>query len=212
MSKKYNLLHEDTNSVEVLSENTDTGKRLYIEGIMAQANIRNGNGRMYERPVMEAAVQEYVDKYVSTRQALGELNHPERPFVDPSEAAIRITELRMDGDNVYGKALVLNTPKGQIIKGLLEGGFALGVSTRGLGTLKERNGIKYVQNDFMMTAIDAVSGPSAPEAYVSALTESRKWMITESGVWQPVDGIEQPEFNEELFLEKLEQYIKGLKN
>lgn len=212
MSNVKHLLVESSDQIEVLTEQTDHGKQLYIEGIFAQANKRNGNGRIYEKHIMESAIDKYIQEYVVRNRALGELNHPERPFPDPAEAAIRITELKWNGDNVYGKALVLNTPKGQIVKGLLEGGFNMGVSTRALGSLKEKNGIKYVQNDLMFTAIDAVDNPSGPDCYVNPLMESTKWMINEStGIWTPVDGVEQPEFNEELFLEKLEQYIKGLK-
>jgi len=211
MSNIKELLVEASDQIEVLTEQTESGKHLYIEGIFAQAEVRNGNGRLYPKAVMESSMDKYITEYVARNRALGELNHPDYPFPDPQHAAIRITEMKWDGNNVYGKALVLNTPKGQIVKGLLEGGFNMGVSTRALGSLKEKNGVKVVQNDLMFTAVDCVDNPSAPDAYVSALTEARKWMVTESGVWQPVDGIEQPEFNEELFLEKLEQYIKGLK-
>lgn len=207
---KYNLLVESSEQVEVLTEQTDQGKQLYIEGIFAQANKKNGNGRIYERNVMEKAMGKYLSEYVTKNRALGELNHPaDRPFADPAEAAILITEMNWHGDDVYGKAKVLNTPKGQIVKGLLEGGFNMGVSTRALGSLKEKNGIKYVQDDLMFTAVDAVDNPSAPDAYVSALTECRQWMINESGMWVPVEPEE--DIDQELFLEKLEQFIKGYK-
>lgn len=212
MSKNYNFLVEASDQVEVLTEQTDTGKQLFIEGIFAQAERVNGNKRMYKRGIMEAAVQKYADGYVSKRRALGELNHPDYPFPDPDKAAIRITEMRMEGDNVYGKALVLNTPKGQTVRGLLEGGFAMGVSTRGLGSLKESGGIKYVQEDFMMSAVDCVDNPSAPDAYVNSLSESQKWTINESGMWIPVmEKGESDYINEQLFLEKLENFIKGYK-
>lgn len=213
MSKTLNLLVESSDKIEVLTEQTDNGKQLYIEGIFAQANIRNGNGRLYEQSIMESAVEKYNSQYVYRNRALGELNHPEYPFPDPDKAAIRITEMRMEGTNVYGKALVLNTPKGQTVKGLLEGGFAMGVSTRGLGSLKEKNGIKYVQNDFLMSAVDCVDNPSAPDAYVNSLVESTQWQLNESsGMWVPVlNESESDENNEQLFLEKLEQLLKGYK-
>lgn len=213
MSKTLNLLIESSDQIEVLSEQTDNGKQLYIEGIFAQANIRNGNGRLYEQKIMESAVEKYNNQYVKRNRALGELNHPDYPFADPDKAAIRITEMRMDGNNVYGKALVLNTPKGQTVKGLLEGGFAMGVSTRGLGSLKEKNGIKYVQNDFMMSAVDCVDNPSAPDAYVSSIMESTKWQLNESsGMWVPVINESESDYiNEQLFLEKLETLLKGIK-
>jgi hypothetical protein len=216
MKNKYNLLVESSDQIEVLTERTDQGTQTYIEGIFAQSEQINGNGRMYERPVMEKAIDKYVTDYVSKRRALGELKHPDYPTVDPAEACIRITELRWQGNDVYGKAIVLNTPKGQIVKGLLDGGFNMGVSTRALGSLKEKNGVKYVQDDLMFTAVDCVDNPSAPDAYVNALTECRKWMINESGRWVPT--LEQQEqdprandISQEIFFEKLQQFIKGLR-
>jgi len=211
MSKKFNLLVENSDQIEVLTEQTEQGKQLYIEGIFAQAERKNGNGRIYEKHIMEGAIDKYIKEYVSKRRALGELNHPEYPTVDPAEAAIRITELKWNGNDVYGKALVLNTPKGQTVKGLLEGGFNMGVSTRALGSLKEKNGVKYVQDDLMFTAVDCVDNPSAPDAYVNTLSECKKWMINESGVWVPSTEEAREDVNQELFMEKLEQFIKGFK-
>lgn len=214
MNKYLNMLIESSNQVEALTEQSSTGKNLYIEGIFAQSEKVNGNGRLYEKYIMETSISKYDIDYVSKKRAAGELNHPaNRIFVDLNESAIRTLELKWDGNDVYGKALVLNTPKGQIIKGLLEGGFNLGVSTRALGSLKEKNGIKYVQNDLMFTAIDVVDNPSGPDCYVDALTESTKWMINEStGTWVPViiEG-ESDHINEQLFLEKFENLIKGIK-
>jgi hypothetical protein len=200
------LLMENSYEVENLTEETENGKELFIQGIFAQAQVKNGNGRYYEKDVLEQAVEKYNEKFISKRRALGELNHPDRPFADPAKAAILINELKWDGNNVIGKAKVLNTPKGQIIKGLMEGGFNMGVSTRGLGSLSERNGMKYVNKDYMMTAVDCVDQPSGPDCYVSPLVES-SW-VNKNGVWIPAvqeDGIA---IDEGLFLEKLEQYIR----
>jgi hypothetical protein len=200
------LLMENSYEVENLTEQTENGKELFIQGIFAQAQVKNGNGRYYEKDVLEQAVEKYNEKFISKRRALGELNHPDRPFADPAKAAILINELKWDGNNVIGKAKVLNTPKGQIIKGLMEGGFNMGVSTRGLGSLSERNGMKYVNKDYMMTAVDCVDQPSGPDCYVSPLVES-SW-VNKNGVWIPAvqeDGIA---IDEGLFLEKLEQYIR----
>jgi len=200
------LLMENSYEVETLTEQTENGKELFIHGIFAQAQVKNGNGRYYEKGVLEQAVEKYNEKFISKRRALGELNHPDRPFADPAEAAILINELKWEGNNVIGKAKVLNTPKGQIIKGLMEGGFNMGVSTRGLGSLSERNGMKYVNKDYMMTAVDCVDQPSGPDCYVSPLVES-SW-VNKNGVWIPAvqeDGIA---IDEGLFLEKLEQYIR----
>lgn len=210
MSTTAKLLMEDSYEVEPLTEKTDSGsKELFIHGVFAQAEVKNGNGRYYPKDIMEQAVAKYNDKYISKRRALGELNHPDRPFADPAEAAILINELYWEGNNVIGKAKVLNTPKGQIIKGLMEGGFNMGVSTRGLGSLSERNGMKYVNNDYMMTAVDCVDMPSGPDCYVNPLVES-SW-INKNGVWVPVTESESiEEVDENLFLEKLERFIKQL--
>jgi hypothetical protein len=205
------LLIESSHEVEVLHEDTaQGGKQLYIEGIFAQSEIKNGNNRFYRREVMENAVANYVDTYVDRRRALGELNHPDRPFVDPSEAAILIESLTWQGNNVIGKAKVLNTPKGQIVAGLLEGGFNMGVSTRGLGSLKESNGLKYVQNDFSLTAVDCVDLPSGPNCYVRPLSEST-W-VQKNGVWMPVVDEEIVEsLDEDMFLSRFEDFIKSFK-
>ena len=205
------LLIESSQEVEVLHEATEGGgKKLYIEGIFAQAEVKNGNGRWYSKGIMESAVQAYQDNFVSRRRALGELNHPDRPFADPEHAAILIESLEWKGNDVIGKALVLPTPKGRIVAGLLEGGFNMGVSTRGLGSLRESNGMKYVQNDFMLTAVDAVDNPSAPNAYVKPLFESA-WVKNKEGMWVPGNDVEAEGINEQLFLERLEAYIKSIK-
>lgn len=204
------LLFESSHQIEVLHENTDRGKQLYIEGIFAQSELKNGNGRFYPKEVMESAVDKYVTSLVSTRRALGELNHPDRPFPDPAEAAILIESMTWQGNDVIGKAKVLNTPKGQIIASLLEADFNMGVSTRGLGSLKESNGMKYVQKDFMLTAVDAVDGPSGPNCYVKPMVEST-W-IQRNGVWVPaIEEQESKQFDQEMFLEKLDNWVKTLK-
>lgn len=203
------LLIERSDDVSVLTEQTEAGKQLFIEGVFAQAEVRNGNGRLYPKAVLEKAVDQYQEKYISKRRALGELNHPERPFADPAEAAFLIESMTWQGNSVIGKAKVMNTPKGQIVKALLESGFNLGVSTRGLGSLKESNGLKVVQSDLMLTAVDGVDGPSAPDAYVTALTESVSW-VEKNGVWVPIQE-SQNQITEQMFWDKFEQLIKGLK-
>ncbi|MDX1532711.1 MAG: hypothetical protein R3230_00735 [Nitrosopumilaceae archaeon] len=211
MSSTAKLLMENSYEVETLTEKTENGKELYIHGIFAQAEVKNGNGRFYKRDILEKAVAAYNEKYVSQRRALGELNHPDRPFPDPAEAGILISEMYWEGNNVIGKAKVLNTPKGQIIKGLMEGGFNMGVSTRGLGSLSERGGMKYVNNDYMMTAVDCVDGPSGPNCFVNPLVEST-W-IQKNGVWVPASDINESveEIDESIFLQKFEDLIKSFK-
>lgn len=165
----------DFEDFEVLTESK--GKDLYIKGIFAQAEVKNRNGRVYPKQVMENAVNKYVAEWVSKNRALGELSHPEnRPMVKPELASHRITDFVMEGNDVYGKALVLNTPQGQVVRGLLEGGTQLGVSTRGLGTLYEKAGARYVREDFMLTTVDIVSDPSGPDAWVSAINENKEWV------------------------------------
>lgn len=170
----------DVGSIQLITEAKSGDGHLYIEGIFAQAEKRNRNGRIYPKQVMENAVNKYITEYVSTRRALSELSHPEnRPTVKPELASHLITELRFEGNDVYGKARILNTPQGNTLKGLLEGGVQMGVSTRGLGSIEERAGTVYVRDDFAMTAIDAVSDPSGIDCWVNALTESREWVYVD---------------------------------
>jgi hypothetical protein len=203
------LLIETSHEVEMLTEDTGSGKQFYIEGIFAQSEVINGNGRMYEKAVMNNAVDRYISEFVSKRRALGELNHPDRPFADPAMASILIKEMKWmpNGRDVYGKALVMNTPQGQIVKGLMESGFNMGVSTRGLGTVKESRGIKYVQKDFFMTAVDCVDLPSGPDCYVNQLREST-WAQS-NGVWVPINESGE-QVNEDMFMTQFEKWMKSV--
>lgn len=166
----------DLGSVHVLTEGTGDQKFMYISGCFAQAEKKNRNGRIYPKSIMESAINKYKTEYVDSKRALGELSHPEnRPTVKPELASHLITSLVFEGNDVIGKARVLNTPQGLILQGLLEGGVQMGVSTRGLGSIVERNGATYVKDDFSMMAIDAVSDPSGIDCWVNALHESRDW-------------------------------------
>ena len=157
-------------------------KDLYIKGIFAESEQLNRNGRIYPYAIMEAAIAKYVTEFVDRKRALGELSHPDgRPQVKPEYASHLVTSLKMVGNNVMGEAKVLNTPKGQILRGLLEGGVQMGVSTRALGSIKESNGKTIVQSDFQLFAIDAVSDPSAINAFVDAVNESHEWVVTDDG-------------------------------
>jgi hypothetical protein len=170
----------DFNDVHIITEGTGDAKTLFIEGIFAQAEKKNRNGRIYPKSIMENAVNKYVTEFVDSRRALGELSHPEsRPTVKPELASHLITQLRFEGNDVYGKAKVLNTPQGNVLKGLLEGGVQMGVSTRGLGSIEERAGVTYVKDDFAMMAIDAVSDPSGIDCWVNAINESRDWVYVD---------------------------------
>ena len=177
------LLVESQRDVKYITEADASGvKQLYISGIFAEAELKNRNGRIYPKSIMEKAVKEYIDEYVDKRCAIGELSHPEsRPIAKPEFASHLVTELRMDGTTVYGKARVLPTPQGQILRGLLEGGVQMGVSTRALGSVKESSGTSYVQDDFKLFAIDAVDKPSSINAWVNAVNESAEWVVTDDG-------------------------------
>ena len=171
---------QDHGSIKLINEGV--GKNLFIEGVFAQAELKNRNGRIYPKAVMESAVKKYVDDYVSKGRAISELSHPEnRPTVKPELASHLITEMRMDGNNVNGKAKILNTPQGQIVRGLLEGGVQLGVSTRALGSVKEQNGSTIVQPDLQFFAVDVVSDPSGIDCFVNAVNESAEWIVTDDG-------------------------------
>lgn len=159
----------------------DGSKDLFIEGIFLQAEKKNRNGRIYPINVLKPVVEKYISEYVKSNRAMGELNHPSSPSVNPERASHLITELRQNGNDYYGKAKILNTPIGNIVKGLIEGGVNLGVSSRGLGSLKEGTdnyrGAKVVQNDYYMVTVDIVSDPSAPDAFVNGVFESVEYMI-----------------------------------
>ncbi len=173
----------DVGNIKILTEDNNSGKKdLFIEGIFAQAELKNRNGRVYPKQIMESAVNKYIKEYVDSKRALGELSHPEnRPTVKPELASHLITKLTMEGNDVKGKAKILNTPQGQIVKGLLEGGVQLGVSTRALGSVKEQNGVSVVQPDFQLHAVDVVGDPSGIDCWVNAINESTSWVITDDG-------------------------------
>lgn len=167
-------------------EAKDGKKNTIIEGIFMQAESKNRNGRVYPRDVMETAVNKYVTEQVSKGRAVGELNHPDGPTINLDKVSHRITELTWDGNNVMGKALVLDTPMGQIVKGLVEGGVQLGVSSRGMGTLVQRQGVNVVGNDFILATVDIVQDPSAPEAFVNGIMEGVEW-IWDNGILKAQD-------------------------
>ena len=164
------------NNLEVIEEKVNGKKTLCIEGVFMQADSKNRNGRVYPKEILENAVNKYVKDQVSTGRAVGELNHPEGPSINLDKVSHKITELRFDGSNVIGKASILETPMGQIVKGLLDGGVKLGVSSRGMGSLVQKNGAMYVKDDFMLSTVDIVQDPSAPEAFVNGIMEGKEWV------------------------------------
>jgi hypothetical protein len=178
------LITELTEDIKYVKENVGNGdKNYFIEGIFMQSDVKNKNGRIYPKNILAKEASRYITEYVNKGRALGELNHPTGPTVNLDRVSHIVKELHEDGKNVYGKAKVMDTPMGRIVKNLIEEGAQLGVSTRGMGSLKAKNGYQEVQEDFMLAAIDIVADPSAPNAFVNGIMEGREW-IYESGIWQ----------------------------
>jgi hypothetical protein len=181
----------ENNDVQCIVEAKENGEKSYvIEGVFAQADKKNRNGRVYPKPIMESAVSKYVTEQVNKKRAVGELNHPEGPTVNLDKVSHLITDLKLEGNDVIGKAQILDTPMGKIVKGLLEGGVQLGVSTRGMGSLETRNGVNYVKEDFILSTVDIVQDPSAPDAFVNGIMEGVDW------IWN--NGILEPQVIEEM--------------
>ncbi|MDC3266326.1 primosomal protein [bacterium] len=172
------LICEVLEEVQLVTEEKEDGKKdFYIEGVFMQADLKNRNGRIYPMPVMEKEVNRYVKEYVNTKRAFGELGHPEGPQINLDRISHMITELKRDGSNIIGRAKILETPMGNIARNIIQGGGSLGVSSRGMGSLKERNGIMEVQDDFTLaTAADIVADPSAPGAFVNGIMEGVEWV------------------------------------
>ncbi len=182
------LIKEEVNEISFLTEmNEKTGKKeMFIEGIFMQAEQKNKNGRVYPFGVLNKEVDRYNNEYVAKNRAFGELGHPDSPTINLDRVSHMITKLYPDGNNFIGKAKILDTPNGNIVKNLLDGGASLGVSTRGVGSLKPANGYQLVQDDFKLaTAADVVADPSAPNAFVEGIMENAEWILTEHG-WQQV--------------------------
>jgi hypothetical protein len=171
------LITESIEDIQILTEEKDGKKTLYIEGVFLQGEIKNRNGRIYPFGVLQKEVERYSEEYVRAGRALGELGHPDGPTVNLDRVSHKITSLKAEGTNFIGKARILDTPMGSIAKNLLGEGVKLGVSSRGMGTLKEENGVKYVSDDFMLaTAADIVADPSAPDAFVNGIMEGKEWV------------------------------------
>jgi hypothetical protein len=173
------LIREEIESVKFLVETTKSGKKsLYIEGVFLQGNIKNRNGRMYPMETLRKEVARYNESNVNSGRALGELGHPDGPTVNLDRVSHKIVSLRESGSNFIGKAKILNTPMGKIASALVEDGVKLGVSSRGIGSLKTtREGVNIVGEDFMLaTAADIVADPSAPDAFVEGIMEGKEWV------------------------------------
>jgi len=180
------LITEMNQDVKFLTEKKEDGtKSVYIEGIFMQAEKPNRNGRMYGKGIMEREVQKYQE-LINEKRSLGELGHPPNPSINLNQVSHMITGLKFEGNDIYGKAKILDTPMGKIAKNFIEEGVRLGVSSRGLGSVKlNKEGINEVQDDFHLATVDIVADPSAPDAFVQGIMESADWIL-ENGVWKAI--------------------------
>ena len=172
------LITEHTEDLQYIKEDTEGGNKKYsIEGIFMQSESKNRNGRVYPKNVLESATTKYLDEQVSKGRAVGELGHPESPSINLDRVSHKITELKWDGNDVIGRADILETPMGQIVRGLMDGNVQLGVSTRGMGSLKQERGQTVVSEDFMLATVDIVQDPSAPSAFVNGIVEGIDYFV-----------------------------------
>jgi hypothetical protein len=177
------LIKEVFESVEFITEEKDGKKQLYIQGPFLQCERKNRNGRVYLKETMRKEVDRYTEEYINKHRAFGELGHPDTPTINLDRVSHMIVGLHEEGNDWIGKAKILETPFGNIVKNLIEGGAQLGVSSRGMGSLKSQNGVNVVQDDFYLaTAADIVADPSAPDAFVQGIMENKEWMLV-NGVW-----------------------------
>ena len=172
------LFSEAVEEVEYICEQKEDGKKNYaIKGIFMQADVKNRNGRVYPMEVLEREVAKYNKKFVNEKRAFGELGHPDGPTVNLERVSHTITSLKPDGKNFIGEAKIMSTPMGEIVKNLMDEGAKLGVSSRGMGSLVQKNGANYVRDDFYLaTAADIVADPSAPNAFVEGIMEGKEWV------------------------------------
>lgn len=181
------LIRETVEDVNLLVEEKEGKKKYFIEGIFLQSELQNRNGRIYPKAVLEREVHRYVKDYVNENRAVGELGHPDTPNINLDRVSHKIVSLKEDGNNFIGKALILDTNYGKTVQSLLDGGVRLGVSSRGMGSLKPMKEAQMVQDDYYLaTAADIVADPSAPDAFVSGLMENKEW-VWNNGIIQEAD-------------------------
>ena len=215
---------------EVLVESNENGsKSHYITGIFMQGDIKNRNGRVYPSTVLEKEMNRYNDQFVKSKRSLGELGHPDGPQINADRVSHMITEMKRDGSNFIGKAKILGTPMGNIVKTFIDEGVKIGVSTRGLGSVKQRDGIMEVQNDFHLATVDIVTDPSGPDCFVEGIMENTQYFFDiATASWRPsngaiieaateeviqtIDYVELEKFNEAMDrLQRLEVVIMSIK-
>ena len=212
------LITEQIEEVKFLTEDNNGKKTHYIQGVFLQGEIKNRNGRVYPIDILEREVGRYTTENISKNRALGELGHPEGPTVNLDRASHKIESLVREGNNYIGKAKILDTPMGQIAKSLLDEGVSLGVSSRGVGSLREMGGANYVRDDYQLaTAADIVADPSAPDAFVEGIMEGKEWvwdngLLKEQEISSIKKGIDAATlYNlQERKVSAFEQFLKGL--
>jgi hypothetical protein len=172
------LFREINEEVQILTEESEKGdKKYFIEGVFLQGNLKNRNGRVYPMEILDKEASRYSKNFIEQKRAFGELGHPDGPTINLERVSHMITALRKEDDNYIGKAKIMDTPYGKIVKNLIDEGAKLGVSSRGIGSLEEKSGINYVKDDFQLaTAADIVADPSAPDAFVNGILEGKEWV------------------------------------
>lgn len=213
------LIVETTDYIETITEGTGSSKNYYIKGIFAQAETKNKNGRVYPKHIMEREISNYNKNYVKENRALGELGHPDTPSINLDRVSHVIKELYPSGNDIIGKAKIMDTPCGKIARNLIDEGIKLGVSTRGVGSLKEHNGYQVVQEDFTLATVDIVSDPSAPSAFVQGIYEGSEWIFDEKFGWKSIQLAERQrdymkksnKIDESKALEFFNHFLKTLK-
>ena len=213
------LITEQNNDIEVLTEDKDGKRATYIKGIFLQTEITNRNGRMYRFDSMNREVSKYNEEFIQRGRALGELGHPEGPTVNLDRVSHKIVELYPEGKNFIGKAKLLETPMGKIAKNLLEEGVQLGVSSRGLGSLKKEGSLQVVADDFILsTAADIVADPSAPDAFVEGIMEGKEWALVDGKIKEAqieaikasLDNAPSPQELQERKISAFETFLRSL--
>ena len=207
------LISEEISNAEMLVEETNGKKNYKIKGVFLQSDIKNRNGRIYENDILQKEVKRYNQEFINKKRAFGELGHPDGPTVNLERVSHMITKLEPEGKNFIGEAKIMDTPYGKIVKGLIDEGAQLGVSSRGMGSLVQKNGANYVGKDFYLaTAADIVADPSAPDAFVEGIMENKEW-VWDNGVIKAQDIEEYKEHIKEAKRLKLaEAKVKVFKN
>lgn len=216
------LIKEISQDLQYLVEANENGKKgIFIEGIFMQADKENKNGRMYPKRIMEKELERY-QTLIKEKRSLGELGHPPNPTINLDKVSHLISNLRFEGNDIVGRAKILDTPMGKIAQNFIEEGVRLGVSSRGLGSLKERNGINEVQDDFHLATVDIVSDPSGPDCWVGGIMEDVEWLLVDGRGWVSVQAKRDinnayrtqkyiKENREELILKAMNTFLKNVK-